>query len=329
MPALTGRNVLIIGGSRFTGRVLVSRLKEEGCDIWLLNRGSQKIAGVHQIIADRKDITQLRTSLSLLPDFIDTVIDTCSYDSASSESAWTVLSSRVNQWIHLSSAAVYRNTKSPQREKDQTGGADVWGDYGRNKSAADSFLIKQGGNKPVVILRPPYIYGPKNYIDRETFIWSRLLQSRPVLVPGDGNAQAQFIHVADLVNAFIMTLKICTTNGAYIYNVGPDETISLRDYVTKLAQVAKTPDTGVILGQAAQGIDTESYFPFGDYSCFVDSTLIRQELGWKPTFSLIEGHKTALEAENINDLKTRALNTETEDKILARANLLAPKLGKL
>ncbi|MFA4910212.1 MAG: hypothetical protein WC649_04135 [Desulfobacteria bacterium] len=56
------KNILIIGGSYFVGRVFVEELvKEAGYSIYVVNRGNVPLnmEGVHEIVCDRNDVDGL------------------------------------------------------------------------------------------------------------------------------------------------------------------------------------------------------------------------------------------------------------------------------
>jgi nucleoside-diphosphate-sugar epimerase len=56
--------VLVLGGSQFIGRTVVDRLLQGGHTVSILNRGSRKVAGVEQLVADRGDAHGLNQALA-------------------------------------------------------------------------------------------------------------------------------------------------------------------------------------------------------------------------------------------------------------------------
>ncbi|OWK21278.1 hypothetical protein AJ88_19460 [Mesorhizobium amorphae CCBAU 01583] len=90
-------------------------------------------------------------------------------------------------------------------------------DYGVEKAAADAFLIEKAEQLPVTIFRPPYLYGPGNDNDRESFIWARCLQRRPVVLPGNGETLIQFLHAGDLADIMVHAAA-SEAIGAQVFN---------------------------------------------------------------------------------------------------------------
>ncbi len=192
VPETVTSKVLVLGGSGFVGPVLVRLLRTKGCDVTLLNRGYHRLADVSQLIADRNDASSMEDIANAFEHF-DAIIDLCCYTARQAEIAFGCLQDKCDLWIHLSSAAVYSPASAvPWNERAAIGGAPIWGSYGRDKSAADEYILS--APKPAtVVLRPPYLYGPGNNMDRETFIWRRVLRGRHVLVPRNGQTRIQLL----------------------------------------------------------------------------------------------------------------------------------------
>jgi len=311
---LNAANVLVIGGSGFVGRAIANHLIQNGCLVTLLNRGNVLIPNTRQLVADRNNIEKMYAAALEGERHYDAVIDTSALFDEQTRIAREVFHKKTDRWIHLSSAAVYKNN-TRTKENDEIGGAEAWGDYGRNKSETDAFLLSQKEKPAVTILRPPYIYGPGNNHDRETFIWSRVLRGRPVLIPGNGQTKIQFIHVQDAAAAVACVLKQAPASEPQVYNIGDEEEITLQDYVSKLAAVAQFKDTGICLGERGSGFNPRQYFPFRDYPCVVDVNKIRDELDWKPQFNFLTGFQQTFSSYESNFLRDRLIETDVEDKI--------------
>ncbi|MCW3126134.1 MAG: NAD-dependent epimerase/dehydratase [Bacteroidetes bacterium] len=239
------QKILIIGGSGFIGHTLVPTMLREGHEVTILNRGNRPMNGAQQIIVDRSKPEDVKKTAESTDGF-NVVIDTSAYTRQHTETVWTYFSDKADQWIHLSSAAVYAETQGRcASEKDPIGGSPVWGQYGIDKSEADQFLIDHAGKIPVTIFRPPYIYGPRNSVDRETFVWKRVLQGRPIIIPGDGQQPIQFVHVEEVVSVFMKAMNSAAgrANDTIVYNVASDETPTLNEWVDIVAKVPGMPYT--------------------------------------------------------------------------------------
>ncbi|MDD4616010.1 MAG: NAD-dependent epimerase/dehydratase family protein [Alphaproteobacteria bacterium] len=311
------KNILLIGGSVFVGKTIAEYLLREGSQVTLLNRGTHPISGTRQLIADRNVPEEVQRAALGADAHYDAIIDTSAFNGEQTRIAWEALSSKTDHWLHLSSASVYSDANDNlPNEQAAIGGADVWGSYGRDKSACDSFLQAQTSGPAVTIFRPPYIYGPGNNHDRETFIWSRALRGRPVLIPSGGKTQIQFVHAKDLAAAFVRALGRDFKHKVAVYNIGTSERFSLREWVSGLCAIAKAKDIGVCVGQNASKYSPRQYFPFRDFQCVVDVTRIGAELGWKPTFGFTLGFENTLAAYDLDFLKAKPIETAIEDEIL-------------
>jgi nucleoside-diphosphate-sugar epimerase len=232
--------------------------------------------------------------------------------------AWVALSRRTRHWIHLGSAAVYKNKDVGfPNESDPIGGAPTWGKYGVEKSEADEFLIAQAAEVPVTILRPPYLYGPRNSSDRGAFVWARMLQNRPVIVPGDGRTPIQFLHIRDLVSAILLVIEEASKAPA-VYNVAADERRTLAEWVAVAAEAGGFPDPSVLASACADRYEWRDYFPFRDSALCVETSRIRNSLGWRPQYSLVAGLRQTLATLDCRDLRAKILNTQIEEKIFGR-----------
>ena len=308
------KKVLVIGGSGFVGKALIPTLINSGNKISVLNRGTHRVEGAVQLVADRDDLQDVSRHAAAF----DVVIDTSGYTRQQVETAVSVFGSSAGKWIHLSSAAVYQET--PNRlpnEEDALGGAEIWGDYGVDKSGADEFLIAQK-ECSIAILRPPYLYGPNNANDRETFVWSRVLTGRPIVVPGDGSAKLQFLHVQDLAN-IIAHLADADFGIRAIYNVAEPEKMNAEMWVRRVA-AASGEKANIISGEnQAAGIAARKYFPFRDYPCALDVTRFVQDFNWSFQFGFDQGIKSTFSSYDWDALKQLSPSTVDELGILSNA----------
>ncbi len=313
-----GKSILVIGGSGFVGSGLIPALVAEGHDVAVLNRGNNPMQGTRQLVADRENAAQLQAVARTAGNF-DAVIDTSAYNRNHTATAWSAFAKKTNHWIHLGSAAVYKETPGRHpNEKDPIGGAAIWAEYGVEKSEADQYLMENAGRVPVTILRPPYLYGPNNNNDRETFVWARALQDQPVIIPGDGRTPIQFLHIDDLSDIVKAALRK-RPPGVAVYNVAADERPTLSEWVSTVAEVAGFPDPGILAGEHAKTYKPRQYFPFRDYPCCVEVGPVKTDLNWRARYSLAEGFRQTFGTQDKQALRTRTLDREVESRILANA----------
>lgn len=95
----------------------------------------------------------------------------------------------------------------------------------------------------------------------------------------DGTCIRDYIHVLDLIEAHVMTLKkLKDKNGEYIYNVGTGTGSTNREVVDMVKKVSGI-DFPVVIKERRPGDVAET---------FADPTKIKQELGFEPRFSDLE-----------------------------------------
>ena len=240
--------VLVIGGTMFIGRELVSTLVKAGHDVTILHRkpGHQLGRKVHEIIADRNDAESVRSALAATR--FEAVFDNV-YDwqrgttAAQVEATAKACGDRLVRYIFMSSVAAYGDGLN-HHEGDALAPDNHPDAYVRNKAMSERSLFRmhQRTGLPVVTLRPPYIYGPGNPFYREAFFWDRLRDGRPIILPGDGRRLMQFVHVKDLVGACLKCLEEPHATGN-AFNVANARPVTQLELVQALGQAAgKTPE---------------------------------------------------------------------------------------
>lgn len=100
------KRILVIGGSRYFGKLLVTQLKEAGHEVVVLNRGrAAPPDGIGHLVADRDDEEQLRTALGART--FDVVIDQVCYTPRQAETARRVFAGRTGRYVMTSTMEVY------------------------------------------------------------------------------------------------------------------------------------------------------------------------------------------------------------------------------
>ncbi|MFD6225618.1 NAD-dependent epimerase/dehydratase family protein [Streptomyces sp. NPDC060232] len=101
------KRILVIGGSRYFGKSLVTRMRDAGDEVTVLNRGSSPPppAGVGRLLADRDDETGLRQALGRR-DF-DVVVDQVCYTPLQAAVARRVFTARTGRYVMTSTMEVY------------------------------------------------------------------------------------------------------------------------------------------------------------------------------------------------------------------------------
>jgi 2'-hydroxyisoflavone reductase len=204
------KNILIIGGSYFAGKIFVEELRNSNeYNIYVLNRGTRplKLNGVNEIVCDRHDLIRLSQVVPSLE--WQTVVDFCAYEPGDIRMLLQNLKGSIQQYIYISTATVYQNSLSlPMREdtKKLTGpmpGPD--GDYAYKKLLLENELKVVCVEKGIahLCLRPAFIYGKYNYAPRESYFFNLIARDETIILPSPPQTLFSMVSVWD-------TAKICT-----------------------------------------------------------------------------------------------------------------------
>lgn len=271
-------DILVIGGSRFVGPLLVERLLRKKHRVTVFNRGflQSHYKGVEFVQGDRDDGFRIKERF-------DAVIDMCAYTPRQTKTALEQIDSGF--FVHMSTAAVYKKTEIfPLTEQSPIGDWPLWGDYNKGKVGCERVLEESGVR--FAAIRPVYILGPKNYCDRERFIYSRIRAGVPLVIPGNGKALIQFVFAKDVAESIALVTEK-KAKGAF--NCAGDEAITLRGLVEEMGKiVGKTPLYRFNPERDGENFD-DTEFPFANEN-FVCSNARLRKLGMEFT-SLLKGLK--------------------------------------
>jgi UDP-glucose 4-epimerase len=159
---------------------------------------------------------------------------------------------------------------------------------GINKAAGEQYhlLYNNVFGVRACSLRLTNVYGPRQLIkhNRQGFIgWfiRQAIEDREIQIYGDGSQQRDFVFVDDAADAFLRAGASNACNGE-VFNVGGDASISHRDLVSLLIDLAGTGSVRFVeWPPEKKRIDIGSFF--------TDSTKFRQAVGWQPETPLVDG----------------------------------------
>jgi nucleoside-diphosphate-sugar epimerase len=225
------------------GRVLVDKLLERGDDVVIMHRGRGTPFGnrVGEIRCDRNDTGAVKTALE--DERFDVVYDNV-YDwergtTAEQVAASVVASSKgLRRYVFISSVAVYYPGGDYSEDADLVS-ADFPNPYAANKAATERalFALVRENGIPVTTVRPAFVFGEYNPLDREAFFWDRLLARRPIIIPGDGLATMQWVYSHDVARVMIAASESDVAVG-HAYNLAIYPPITQIDFVRLLAHIA-------------------------------------------------------------------------------------------
>jgi 2'-hydroxyisoflavone reductase len=237
------QQVLVIGGTQFIGKSLVTALRKAGHHITVLHRGAAHPFGpkVVNLVADRNDPKQLDAALAgrHFDVVFDNVYDwTRGTNAAHVEATARLFGPQLQRYVFISSVAAYGGGLN-HYEGDGLVPDDHPDLYARNKAMSERalFRLHQRHGLPAVTLRLPFVYGPENPYYREQFFCDRLRDNRRIILPGDGRRLMQFVHVDDVAAACLAAMSVPAAAG-HPFNITNPKSITQADLVSALAAAA-------------------------------------------------------------------------------------------
>lgn len=269
------KRILVIGGTLFIGKLLVTELLKAGHEVYILHRQSQHPFGkrVHNLVADRNSAEEIRKATGAVR--FDVVFDNA-YDwergttGSQVDATAQIFDGKVSRYVYMSSVAAYGDGLN-HHEGDALAPDDHPNPYSRHKAMSERalFRLHQRTGFPIVTLRPPFVYGPGNPFYREAFFWDRFRAARPVILPSDGHRLMQFIYVKDLVDLAIRVTEQRNAVG-HAFNAANPKAVTQHELLMHLARVAGVKEPQLIsvpretISRAGGQVNGEKLY-FGSY----------------------------------------------------------------
>ena len=241
--------LLIIGGTRFLGRHLVTAARARDHELTLFNRGLHSSElDVETIHGDRYcDLAKLKGRRW------DAVIDTCGMLPRAVRGAAEVLSDSVERYIFISSQNVYADVSVPGVDEtfplrtlttaelaeanaiDTAGQPSYGAMYGGLKALCEQTAEEVMPGR-VLNIRPGLIVGPYDYTDRFTYWVVRVARGGEALAPGRPDRFVQFIDVRDLAE---WTVQMIESRATGVFNAnGPTNDMTMHSVLEQCKWVS-------------------------------------------------------------------------------------------
>ncbi len=225
--------ILIIGGTKFLGRHLVTAAQKRNHEITLFHRGrhsSEGIENVKEIFGDRNDDLDKLKNQNW-----DAVIDTCGYLPQTVKASVEQLKNSVGQYVFISSISAYADFSSSdydenvplavltEEQKVKANKIDAKGEitavvledmYGALKALCEQEAQDVFSDKTLIV-RSGLIVGSFDTTDRFTYWVMRVAKGGEVLAPGTPQRFVQFVDARDLSEWII---KMIEDKQSGIYN---------------------------------------------------------------------------------------------------------------
>src|SRR3989304_4990374 len=306
-------NVLVTGGAGFIGSHIVDRLVDCGYGVRVVDnlstgkrsniedhlrrgridfvRGDIKDAEfVRKCIRDVGAVVHLAAVTSVPfsvsnPDF--------TYDANVAGTLDFLIScveEKVGKFVFFSSCAVYGEPEClPVNEKSSMSPISP---YAESKLVAEHFCLGFHERRLLksIVLRLFNVYGPRQRVNDYSGVITRFIdrsrQGLPLIIYGDGSQTRDFVHVSDVVEAVLSSLKNKDAEGE-VFNIGsgaPPSVLELAKAVLELTGL----NLEILYDKPRLGDIKHSY---------ADISKVEKLLGYGPKLSLREGLRTLL-AEN-------------------------------
>jgi nucleoside-diphosphate-sugar epimerase len=243
--------VLVMGGTQFNGLALVHELARTGHDVVILNRGKSEAdlpTRVERLFADRTDEARMRDVLSGVD--VDAVIDVSAYRPEDVSLMVDVFRGRIAHYVFISSTVIYAASDHlPITEEHPVLRGPEQNEYGNNKLLCEDLLVREWRERrfPATVVAFSMVMGAHNILpDREQRMFQRLLQGRPILVPGRGRTLQQVGHADDQARALRMLLGEPRSFGER-FNLTGGDYFSQEGYVDTFARIVDREPEKVFL----------------------------------------------------------------------------------
>ena len=268
-----------MGGTRFVGKPLVSRLLQQGHQLTLFTRGRQPLPdGVESCVGDRQDDTALE---QLRGRRFEVVIDSSGRTLADSQKVIERTGAPSHRFLYVSSAGVYAASES--WPLDEQSPLDPQSRHA-GKAETEAWLMREGIS--FTSFRPTYIVGPGNYNPVERWFFDRIVHGRPIPLPGDGTTVTQVGHVEDLAEAMARSLEVDAACNR-IYNCSSHRGITFRGLIAAAAEACGRECADLDLRSFdPSGLDPKARkaFPLRLSHFLTDVSRVERELAWMPRF---------------------------------------------
>jgi nucleoside-diphosphate-sugar epimerase len=260
------QKILVTGGAGFIGSHIVDKLMEKGFEVTAfdnLDTGHIKNIEPHQCKENfhfiKGDIRDFSLVKKIMKD-IDAVFHEAALASVTLSVQNPILSNDINvtgtlnllkassdlgvkRFIYASSAAVYGDTKTPEKREDMS--TNPKSPYGISKLAGENYvkIFHKLYGLETVSLRYFNVYGPRQRFDLQcayggviTIFTNRLLRDMPPVIFGDGEQTRDFVYIGDVVEANMLALDRKNAAGE-AFNIGTGLNVSVNQIAETLKDI--------------------------------------------------------------------------------------------
>ena len=285
------KNILVIGGTRFFGKLLVQRLLLAGHRVTIATRGYAPDPFGHRITrvrVDRRNESAMRAAFGASR--FDIVYDQMCYSPLDAAISVRVFGGRVGRYVMTSTIDAYRELEPhgrPFAEHDLNVHAQPidagypWHDPARavesyvdGKIQAEAYLYRDG-SLPVVTARLAHVLGGPDDFTGRLAHYVDLVRLRAALPYSNAQADVSFMQAKEAANFLVWAGEQGFTGPVNAAADGPLSALALH------ARVAKALDEEAFPRQAAQVAAPGLLSPFDFPSALVLDTARAKALGYR------------------------------------------------
>lgn len=208
-------SLLMLGGSGFVGRAVVTDAIGRGWEVTTFNRGrGWRHAQARSLVGDRLDPDSLRP---LGSGQWDLVVDTWAGNPRAVRDSAAILAARADRYVYISSESVYappppRGVDEAAPTVDPTATAEDE-EYAARKRGAEIAVTAAFGDRALVA-RPGLILGPHEDVGRLPWWLARMARGGEVMCPGPADLPLQYVDARDLA-AFVLDAAMAGHHGPF------------------------------------------------------------------------------------------------------------------
>ena len=297
--------VLVSGGNRYIGLELVRELAGAGHQVTVINSHEVTLPqGVRRIHADRRLPGAFEAALAGLRDDFDVFFDNTAYTPADVRPMVALFRGRLAHYVFTSSQAVYRRSfVLPIREDFRRHAADDDDPrkaYGVGKVQCEDLLLDEwrAHGFPATCLRVGHTLGPRSpAATRDPAFFARLEGGRPVLVPGEGYAVTQLVHINDVARLMVALIGNERVKGE-AYNVSGSEVASVVGVVHLIGRAMGVTPRIVHVPMDVARRQRPPLVHWGEAvagSAILSIDKALRDLDWRPRFGIEAGYRDSYE----------------------------------
>ncbi|MDF5739068.1 MULTISPECIES: NAD-dependent epimerase/dehydratase family protein [unclassified Nostoc] len=307
--------ILIIGGTNFIGPPVVRQLIAMGHEVSVFHRGKTTTnlpPNVHEILGDRSHLFEMKSKFRQLSP--EVVVDMIAYNEQDALTLTNTLEGIAQRVVVISSMDVYRAYDVLWRKESDVVFVPLTEDSSLRQQLCpyrempsrplnvpidyEKILVERvvmASNLPGTIIRLPMVYGSRDFRHRLYCYLQRMDDKRPAIVLEDSTARwrGSYGYVENVAYAIALAVTNQRATGR-IYHVADVEAFTETERISRIGKIAGWQGKVVIVPKSQ--LPSEWKLPVNtEQDWFVDSTRIRQELGYKEIVPLDEALRQTID----------------------------------